>query len=207
MVTDPAVKSARPRATISAPGSWSSAIREVYRSGDHVASAAGHNVRVRITHGLPVGHDEGIRIAEDDGLPTMPYICPMPPTELQLTLSQVVVQVCLFIVAAIAILGGSLQMYLGQPSTSARLDNVHRFMAGVYLSTGIIAGWAAVTIRQQGTLVYLLALGVFLAGCGRLLSISKVGLPQPRAVWLGYLIPELLIPVVMALAHRASTSG
>ena len=79
-------------------------------------------------------------------------------------------------------------------------------MAGVYLSTGIIAGWAAVTVRQQDTLVYLLALGVFLAGCGRLLSISKVGLPQPKAVWLGYLIPELLIPVVMALAHRASTS-
>ena len=80
-------------------------------------------------------------------------------------------------------------------------------MAGVYLSTGIIAGWAAVTVRQQDTLVYLLALGVFLAGCGRLLSISKVGLPRPRAVWLGYLIPELLIPVVMALAHRASATG
>ncbi len=126
------------------------------------------------------------------------------PTELQLTVSQIVVQFCLYIVAAIAIVGGSLQMYLGQPDTSPRLDNVHRFMAGVYLSTGIIAGWAALTIRQQGMLVYLLALGVFLAGCGRLLSISKVGLPQPKAVWLGYLIPELLIPVVMVLAHRAS---
>ena len=47
--------------------------------------------------------------------------------------SQVVVRVCLFLVAAIAIFGGALQMYLGQPNTEPRLDNVHRFMAGVYL--------------------------------------------------------------------------
>jgi len=123
--------------------------------------------------------------------------------EMPLTLSQIVVQVCLFLAAAIALMGGSLQMYLGQPDTAPRLDNVHRFMAGVYLSTGVICLWAAVTVRQQGTLVYLLALGVFLAGCGRLLSISKVGLPKPRAVWLGYLIPELTIPFVMAAAHYA----
>jgi len=109
-----------------------------------------------------------------------------------------------FLAAAIALMGGSLQMYLGQPDTAPRLDNVHRFMAGVYLSTGVICLWAAVTIRQQGTLIYLLALGVFLAGCGRLLSMSKVGLPKPTAVWLGYLIPELTIPFVMAAAHYAS---
>lgn len=121
-------------------------------------------------------------------------------------LSQRVVQVCLFIVAAIAVLGGTLQMFLGQPDTSPRLDNVHRFMAGVYLSTGFIAFWAAMTIRRQATLVYLLALGVLLAGIGRLVSISQVGLPQPAAVWLGYLIPELLIPVVIAVAHRRTAA-
>ncbi len=118
--------------------------------------------------------------------------------------SQRVVQVCLFLVAAIAMLGGTLQMYLGQPDTSPRLDNVHRFMAGVYFSTGLINLWAAATIRRQGTLVYLLALGVLFAGVGRLVSISQVGLPQPAALWLGYLIPELLLPVVIAVAHRAT---
>lgn len=123
------------------------------------------------------------------------------PAEALLFASQIVVQVCLFIVAAIAVLGGSLQMVLGQPDTGPRLDNVHRFLAGVYLSTGIIALWAALIIRQQGTLVYLLALGVFLTGCGRLLSMSKVGLPKPPAVWLGYLIPELLLHVVIVAAQ------
>jgi len=125
------------------------------------------------------------------------------PTEIALSTSQVVVQVCLFLVAAIAVFGGSLQMYLGQPDTSPRLDNVHRFMAGVYLSTGLICLWAALTIRQQGFLIYLLALGVLLAGMGRLLSISKVGLPKPTSVWLGYLIPELVLPFVIAGAHYA----
>jgi len=117
--------------------------------------------------------------------------------------SQLVVRVCLFLVAAIALFGGTVQMVLGQPDTSPRLDNVHRFMAGVYLATGIISLWAAITIRQQGTLVYLLALGVLLAGVGRLISISRVGLPKPTAVWLCYLIPELVLPFVIAVAHYA----
>ena len=122
--------------------------------------------------------------------------------EAPLLAGQVVVRVCLLVVAAIAIFGGALQMYLGQPETAPRLDNVHRFMAGVYLSTGVINLWAAITIRQQGTLVYLLALGVFLAGVGRLVSMSKVGLPKPTAVWLSYLAPELILPFIIAVAHH-----
>jgi hypothetical protein len=117
--------------------------------------------------------------------------------------SRRVVQVCLFILAAIAMSGGTLQMYLGQPDTTPRLDNVHRFMAGVYFSTGVIALWAGITVRKQTTLVYLLAFGVLMAAVGRLISISRVGLPEPSALWLGYLIPELVLPVIMVLAHRA----
>jgi hypothetical protein len=118
-----------------------------------------------------------------------------------LSISQIIVQVCLFAFAAIAVFGGSLQMYLGQPDTAPRLDNIHRFMAGIYLFMGVICAWAAMTVREQGTLVYLIAAGVLVAGCGRLLSMSKVGLPEPRALWLGYLIPELSLPWVMAIAH------
>jgi hypothetical protein len=77
------------------------------------------------------------------------------PMEAPLSVSQHIVQIGLFLVAAIAIFGGSLQFYLGQPDTSPRLDNVHRFMAGVYLSTGLICLWAGLTVRQQGFLVYL----------------------------------------------------
>jgi hypothetical protein len=95
-------------------------------------------------------------------------------------------------------------MVLGQPETTPRLDNVHRFMAGIYFATGVICFWTAMTIRRQSTLVYLLALGVLLGGIGRLVSISQVGLPEPAAVWLGYLIPELVLPVVIAFAQLSA---
>ena len=118
-----------------------------------------------------------------------------------LATSQIVAQACLFAFAAIALFGGSLQVYLGQPDTSARLDNIHRFMGGIYFSMGGICAWTAITVREQGTLVYLIAAGVFIAGCGRLLSMRKVGLPEPRTLWLGYLVPELVLPFVLAVAH------
>jgi len=127
----------------------------------------------------------------------------MNEASMALSLWQHVAQAGLCLVAAIAVFGGTLQMVLGQPDTSPRLDNVHRFMAGVYLSTGLICLWAALTIRDQGALVYLLAAGVLLAGIGRLVSIAKVGLPEPHAVWLGYLVPELVLPFVIAGAHYA----
>jgi hypothetical protein len=115
--------------------------------------------------------------------------------------SQRITQVCLFLVAAICLAGGTLQFLVGQPETSPRLDNVHRFLAGIYFSVGFISGWAAITIREQRTLVYLIAFGVLMAACGRLLSISKVGLPEPAALWIGYLVPELVLPFVIVFSH------
>jgi hypothetical protein len=118
-----------------------------------------------------------------------------------LSASQRVVQICLFLFAAIALFGGTLQMTLGQPQTAPRLDNVHRFMAGIYFGCGLICLWAGLTVRDQHVLVFLIALSVFIAGCGRLLSMSKVGIPEPRKVWLGYLVPELVVPWIMAAAQ------
>jgi hypothetical protein len=59
---------------------------------------------------------------------------------------------------------------------------------------------AAATIRRQSMLVVLLAGSVFLAGVGRLVSMST-GLPEPAAVWLGYLIPKLVLPWVAIAAQ------
>lgn len=116
-----------------------------------------------------------------------------------LLISQRVVQVCLFLLAAIALFGGSVQLILGQPETTPRLDNIHRFLAGIYFSLGPLAIWAGATIRKQDTLIFFLAFSVLMAGVGRLLSMSVVGLPGP--VFLGYLIPELLFPVIMVTAQ------
>ena len=48
---------------------------------------------------------------------------PANPSKL---ISRRVVQVCLFLVAAITMFGGALQMYLGEPEILLRLNNVHR---------------------------------------------------------------------------------
>ncbi len=119
----------------------------------------------------------------------------------QISPSQRVVQVCLFLFAAIGIFGGTVQMSLGEPDTTPRLDNIHRFLAGVYLACGIISLWAGLTIRKQNTLVFLIALGVLLGATGRLVSMSKVGLPEPAGLWLGYLGSEIVVPVVIIVAH------
>jgi hypothetical protein len=123
------------------------------------------------------------------------------PTDTPMPASQRIVQVCLFLFAVIGISGGALQMYLGQPETTPRLDNVHRFLAGIYLGCGLICLWAAITVRQQRTLVLLLGLAVLLAGMGRLWSIRVVGLPEPPALWVGYLVPELLVALLMIAAQ------
>jgi uncharacterized protein DUF4345 len=116
-------------------------------------------------------------------------------------ISQRIVQACLLLFAAIALSGGALQFYLGQPETTPRLDNVHRFLAGIYFGCGLICLWAAITVRQHGTLVLLIGLAVFIAGSGRLVSMSIVGLPEPPALWLGYLVPELLMSQIMIAAQ------
>jgi hypothetical protein len=81
--------------------------------------------------------------------------------------AQRIVQVCLLVVAAIALTGGLRQMYLGRPEATVLLDSLHRYLAGVYLGCGIIVLWAAITVRQQGTLIYLIALMVLLGGPSR----------------------------------------
>ena len=119
-------------------------------------------------------------------------------------LAQRIVQICLFLFAGIAIFGGTLQMYLGEPDTTPRLDNVHRFLAGVYLACGLICFWAAVTVRQQNTLVFLIALAGLLGATGRLVSMSKVGLPEPSTPWIIYVVVEITIPVIIIISQMVS---
>jgi hypothetical protein len=119
--------------------------------------------------------------------------------------TQRIVQICLFVLAAIALFGGTLQMSLGQPETAPRLDNLHRFLAGIYLGCGFITLWVGVTVRQHGTLIYLIALAVAIAAVGRLISMAKVGIPEPHALWIGYAASELILPAIIVLAHLATS--
>ena len=113
--------------------------------------------------------------------------------------AQRIIQICLSILALITLYGGALQMYLGEPETTARLDNIHRFMAGVYFSMGPLAIWTAITIRKHNELIFFLAFSVFMAGLGRLISMSIVGLPSK--IFLIYLIPELIFPIIITVSQ------
>jgi hypothetical protein len=121
----------------------------------------------------------------------------MPDAAAPMLASQRITQISLYLISAIAIMGGALQMYLGRPETLPRLDNVHRFMGGIYLMCGVIALWTAATIQRHDMLIMLLAAAVLVGGLGRVLSIVKVGLPDPAALWIGYLVPELVFPFII----------
>ena len=116
-----------------------------------------------------------------------------------LSLNQIIIQICLFMLAAISLFGGALQMYLGEPEISPRLDNIHRFMAGVYFSMGPLAIWTAITIRKHNHLIFFLAFSVFMAGIGRLISMNVVGVPSN--IFLIYLAPELSLPFIMIVSQ------
>ena len=49
-----------------------------------------------------------------------------------LLMSQLIVRIALFLVAIIAMVGGTVQMYLGQPDTSQRLDNVRLWLVYIF---------------------------------------------------------------------------
>lgn len=117
--------------------------------------------------------------------------------------AQRIVQICLILFALIATSGGILQMFLGEPDTSQRLDNIHRFLAGIYLGCGLICWWAAFTVRKQNTLVFLIAICAVLGGSGRLISMKIVGLPEPGGIWLTYVLVEFIVPIIMMAAQTS----
>src|SRR5262245_46084544 len=119
-------------------------------------------------------------------------------------LSQRIVQICLFLFTGICLFGGTLQMIMGEPDTTQRLDNIHRFLAGIYLGSGFFCALCAWTVREQGPLVYLIALAAFLGGMGRVVSMNVVGTPEPAGLWYGYLAAETVVPVIIVLAHWAT---
>lgn len=55
------------------------------------------------------------------------------------------------------------------------LDNVIRFLAGIYLGMGFLFAWTAIHIDEVNKLVYLLGIIVCFSGLGRLYSRAKMG--------------------------------
>jgi hypothetical protein len=112
-----------------------------------------------------------------------------------------VVRVCLLLATAIA-LGDGLQL-LAQGSP-ADADNVHRFMAGVYIGWAPLFFWTAATIHRQGALAYFLAVPIFLGGVGRLVSFAQNGIPSPVGVFLASALLDFALSIVIVRAHSTA---
>ncbi|MDC0774096.1 DUF4345 family protein, partial [Streptomyces sp. HD] len=112
-----------------------------------------------------------------------------------------VVRVCLLLATAIA-LGNGLQL-LAQGSP-ADTDDVHRFMAGVYVGWAPLFFWTAATIHRQGALVYFLAVPIFLGGVGRLVSFAQHGTPGPAGAFLASALLDFALSIVIVRAHSTA---
>jgi len=111
------------------------------------------------------------------------------------------VGVLLGITALICLLGGlnimlKGAMYFLPEGTPVQhvLDNLVRFLAGIYFSGGFLFAYAAWHITVLGDIVYLLGLMVMFSGLGRLYSRYKTGSAGRYFDWI------MVVEIVLGLS-------
>lgn len=100
------------------------------------------------------------------------------------------------------VLRGAAEVKGGGP-VSAPVDSEYRFYAAWYPVLGVLLLRAARRPEAETTIVRACAAGFFLAACGRVLSIRKLGPPNSvQKLLLGaeFVIPAVVVPWQAALA-------
>lgn len=95
---------------------------------------------------------------------------------------ELTISILLGIVALICFLGGTNILLKGAMSflpietpPQLTLDNLVRFLSGIYLGSGFLLAYAAFHVESLGNVVYFLGLIVMFSGLGRLYSRFKLG--------------------------------
>ncbi|MFS8083109.1 MAG: DUF4345 domain-containing protein [Ginsengibacter sp.] len=95
---------------------------------------------------------------------------------------ELTIQILLGILTLICLLGGTnlllkgANSFLPQNTESVKiLDNLFRFLSGIYFSLGFLVAWVIFHLEKDNGLVYFIGLVVIFSGLGRLYSRSKVG--------------------------------
>lgn len=95
---------------------------------------------------------------------------------------ELALQIILGMVALICLLGGFNLLTKGAKSflpetvsTPPILDNLFRFLSGIYFSLGFLMAWVVFHTQEVGNLIYYIGIVVVFSGLGRLYSRSKVG--------------------------------
>lgn len=95
---------------------------------------------------------------------------------------EIALQIILGIVALICLLGGTNILLKGamhflpkETPTQLVLDDLVRFLAGIYFGFSFLLAYAVFNMRDLGNAIYFLGIIVFFSGFGRLYSRIKVG--------------------------------
>ena len=104
--------------------------------------------------------------------------------------------------------GGARVLFAGQPANvPASLDNQLRYLAGVYFGTVTLTlWWALPRIEERHEAVRLAAMGVFLGGIGRVVSIASVGLPEYPAMRAAMVLELVAAPLLVLWQRRVAAS-
>jgi hypothetical protein len=124
-------------------------------------------------------------------------------------MSKRLLQITVFLLSLLPLSFGLLGMAVGisrfNPEgqiANVNLDSQFRFLSGWYLGLAILAWWIALRIEQHTTLFRIICIAVFLGGCGRLMSIATVGVPDQK--FLMVLGVELLFPLLIVWQSNVS---
>jgi hypothetical protein len=94
---------------------------------------------------------------------------------------ELTLQILLGLVSLICLFGGSNLLLKGAgaflPATKSTvvLDNLFRFMSGIYFGLGFLMAWVVFDLHNTHELIYFIGLVVIFSGLGRLYSRMKVG--------------------------------
>lgn len=94
----------------------------------------------------------------------------------------IAIQIIIILLALICLAGGTNIMlkgskaYLPSDTPPQRvLDNLVRFLSGIYFGLGFLLAWVAFHLSQIHELIYFIGIVVIFSGLGRLYSRSRVG--------------------------------
>ena len=114
-------------------------------------------------------------------------------------------QVFLGVLGTVALVFGSLTMIVGASNipggdeVSASVDSELRFHAAWYAVIGALLLLAIRRLEESTRLVRAVGVGVFFAGCSRIISIAAIG--RPATTYIVLMVIELLLPFVVIPWH------
>lgn len=117
---------------------------------------------------------------------------------------EITLQILLGLVAFICLAGGLNLLIKGAASflpngTPAQpvLDDLFRFLSGIYFGLGILMVWVVFNLHEINDLIYFIGIVVIFSGLGRLYSRIKVG---PAGKYFDYMMAlEIVLGIVIII--------